>query len=85
MIFDWTVSLGSLIAAAAVVVGIAAAAWRNGLIMKIGLIRLEALEARTVRIESKVEDIKVMQQQLADGKERMDSLDERVRNLERAK
>ena len=82
--FDWTVSFGSLVAMAGIMASVMFAMWRNGLALQIGLRRLESLEAQVSGMDHEVRRIAVMQQQLVDGKERMDGIDERVRELERA-
>lgn len=83
MIFDPSISLGSLIAGTGVMLSVIVAMWRNGLKLQIGLDRLERLEHQVSAMDTKVQQIAVMQQQLVDSKERMDSLEIRVRELER--
>ena len=83
--FDWTISFGSIIAMSGIMLSVIVAMWRNGLVLQMGLKRLESLEAQVSGMDHEVRRIAVMQQQLLDGKERMDGIDERVREVERAR
>ena len=83
--FDWTISFGSLIAMVGIMLSVIVAMWRNGLALQLGIRRLESLEAKVGMMDHEVRRIAVLQQQLLDGKERMDGIDERVRELERAR
>lgn len=85
MIFDPTVSLGSVFASISIILSLVAVAWRNGLKLQQGLDRLERLESQVNLMDTKVQHIAVLQQQLIDGKERMDGFDERLRELERVR
>lgn len=80
--FDPTVSLGSIIAGLTVVVGLAAAAWRGNIRFDRAVIKVEAMEARLIKVEQTTDLIAVMQQRLMDGKERMDSLERRLERME---
>jgi hypothetical protein len=81
--FDGTVSLGSLVAAGSVVVAVLGAAWRNGLVMKVGLLKIGQIEERLAHVEIKVDGFSLMQQKLMDGKEKMDDHEARLRLLEK--
>ena len=83
--FDWTISFGSMVAMTGIMLSVIIAMWRNGLVLQMGLKRLENLERQVDGMDMEVRRIAVMQQQLLDGKERMDGIDERVRELERAR
>ena len=85
MTWDPTISLGSMMAAASILIGILGVGWTNSMQLRVGLRDIAEMLSRIQRVEVKVEHIAVMQQQLVDGKERMDSLDERLRVIERAK
>lgn len=85
MTWDPTISYGSIIAALSIIVSIVAVSWRNSLVIRLALHELGQLKLDVASVKAKIEHIAVLQQQLADGKERMDSLEQRVRDIEQGR
>jgi hypothetical protein len=80
--FDWTVSLGSLIAGGSVVIGLFASTWKVAALVADAKGDVEALKSDMHEVKRDVERIAVMQQQLIDGKERMDRIEKRIDRME---